>query len=77
MNAILTISIQNTIIEIGKSELLTIAVLAFLGHFLTIGLQHWIEGRGQLRKLSVFDFLKVDLSAIYIICFAIYLYSYL
>lgn len=70
----LGIILYSQTIWITKSQLLTIGGLAFLIHFLTIGFQHWIEDKEQLRKLSVCESLRLNLTTIWLICFALFLY---
>ena len=70
----LGIILHNQTAWISKSELLSIGVLAFVVHILTIGFQHWIEGKEQLRRLSVCEGLRLNLTTIWLISFALFLY---
>ncbi len=70
----LGIILHNRIIWITKSELLTIAGLAFVAHFLTIGFQDWIEDKERLRQLSLYEHLRLNFATIEVICLSLFLY---
>lgn len=70
----LGIILCNKTIWITKSQLLTIAVLAFAIYILICILQPWIEPSQQDRQLTLYEALRISLPMQCIICLGLFLY---
>ena len=70
----LGIILNNKAIWITKSELLTIAVSAFVIHLSIIAFQGWKEGKEQLPQVSLCEHFRINLSTIEVICFSLFIF---